>query len=80
MNVSSVLHADALRTALGPTVPEIVLSNLGPLHLATVPKTLFSMATPEVKKTLSDKQFKSVAIFGIEVRSSNAPLTFVAHE
>lgn len=33
------------------------------------------MATPEVLKMLGDKQFKSVAIFGIEVCSSMASLT-----
>ncbi|EPT03109.1 hypothetical protein FOMPIDRAFT_1047103 [Fomitopsis schrenkii] len=71
VKLAKVLDVPVLATeqnprALGPTVPELNLSNLGPLHFATVSKTLFSMATPEVLKMLGDKQFKSVAIFGIE--------------
>lgn len=52
---------------MGTTVPEIDLASLGPLHLATVEKTLFSMFTPEVGSLLKRQNFKSVVIFGIEV-------------
>ena len=55
-------------SALGSTAPDIEISSLGPLHLATIPKTLFSMVTPEVKDILKNKSHvKSVALFGIEV-------------
>ena len=55
-------------SALGSTAPDIEISSLGPLHLATIPKTLFSMVTPEVKDILRNKSHvKSVALFGIEV-------------
>lgn len=55
-------------SALGSTAPDISISSLGPLHLATIPKTLFSMVTPEVKDILRNKSHvKSVALFGIEV-------------
>jgi nicotinamidase-related amidase len=53
--------------ALGSTAPDIEISSLGPLHLATITKTLFSMVTPEVKDILRNKShIKSVALFGIE--------------
>jgi len=45
------------------------LASLGPLHLATIEKTLFSMATPEVLSLLDKHNFKSLVLFGIEVRS-----------
>jgi hypothetical protein len=62
--------------ALGSTVPEIDLASLGPLHLATVEKTLFSMFTPEVESILQNGNFKSVVIFGIEVRTR---LVMISH-
>jgi len=52
--------------ALGSTVPEIDLQTLGPLHLKTVEKTLFSMFTPEVEAILKKHDLKSVVLFGIE--------------
>ncbi|PSS36855.1 hypothetical protein PHLCEN_2v1283 [Hermanssonia centrifuga] len=53
--------------ALGDTVPEIDLQNLGPLHLGTLEKSLFSMVTPELEGLLRHHNFKSVIIMGIEV-------------
>ncbi|OJA07684.1 hypothetical protein AZE42_01878 [Rhizopogon vesiculosus] len=53
--------------ALGNTTPDIDLTSLGPLHVATIDKGLFSMLTPEVKAILHDRvQIKSVVLFGIE--------------
>ncbi|EPQ59504.1 Isochorismatase hydrolase [Gloeophyllum trabeum ATCC 11539] len=52
--------------ALGPTAPELALGSLGPLYLANVPKTLFSMVTAEVKDLLKPRGFKCVIIVGIE--------------
>ncbi|GBE79220.1 hypothetical protein SCP_0204170 [Sparassis crispa] len=52
--------------ALGSTVPELDVAPLGPLYLGTVPKTLFSMVTPEVKTLLRERKFQSVVLFGIE--------------
>ena len=54
--------------ALGPTVPELSPAELGPLHLGTFEKTLFSMATPDVLSLLEKHNTKSVVLFGIEVR------------
>ena len=53
---------------LGPTVPELALSTLGPVHLGTYPKTLFSMITPDIVTLLSSRpSVKSIVLFGIEV-------------
>ncbi|KAI0313451.1 Isochorismatase-like protein [Amylostereum chailletii] len=54
--------------ALGPTVPELSPAEfqLGPLHLGTFDKTLFSMATPDVLSLLNKHNTKSVVLFGIE--------------
>ncbi|KAH9030240.1 Isochorismatase hydrolase [Lactarius deliciosus] len=52
--------------ALGKTDDRIDLASLGPLHLATVEKTLFSMATPEVLSLLEKHNFKSLVLMGIE--------------
>lgn len=43
------------------------MKNLGPLHLGTFEKTLFSMMTPVVKDVLASRSVKSVVLFGIEV-------------
>lgn len=52
---------------LGNTTPDIDLASLGPLHVATVDKGLFSMLTPEVSALLHDRvQVRSVVLFGIE--------------
>lgn len=53
--------------ALGNTVPEVDLQSLGPLHLGTVEKSLFSMVTPEVTSLLQENDLKSVIVMGIEV-------------
>ncbi|KAI0786457.1 Isochorismatase-like protein [Abortiporus biennis] len=71
LKVAKVLDVPVIATeqnsrALGPTVPELDLTALGPLHLGTIEKTLFSMATPEVKKLLQERNIKSVVLFGIE--------------
>ncbi|KAH8996979.1 Isochorismatase hydrolase [Lactarius hatsudake] len=52
--------------ALGKTDDRIDLTSLGALHLATVEKTLFSMATPEVLSLLEKHDFKSLVLMGIE--------------
>jgi len=64
--------------ALGPTVPELspTFMDLGPLHLGTVEKTLFSMVTPEVTSILKDHNFQSVCIFGIEVGVSSSAASY----
>lgn len=54
-------------TALGNTVKEIELDTLGPLHLATVEKSMFSMLTPEIDAALKQHNIKSIIIMGIEV-------------
>lgn len=52
--------------SLGETVPEVDLEGLGPLHLGTFDKTLFSMATPEVLSMLQRYNIKTVILMGIE--------------
>lgn len=52
---------------LGNTVPEVDLESLGPLHLCTVQKSMFSMVTPEVHALLQEHNFKSIIVMGIEV-------------
>ncbi|KAH9167614.1 Isochorismatase hydrolase [Lactarius sanguifluus] len=52
--------------ALGKTDDRIDLASLGPLLLATVEKTLFSMATPEVLSLLEKHNFKSLVLMGVE--------------
>ena len=61
-----------LSTALGNTVPEVDLQSLGPLHLGTVEKSLFSMVTPEVITLMQQHDFKSVIVMGIEVGQLSA--------
>jgi nicotinamidase-related amidase len=55
--------------ALGSTVPELDLPSLpaalNPLSSA-IPKTKFSMHTPEVAKSLHERAIQSVVIVGIE--------------
>lgn len=48
-------------------MPEVDLQSLGSLHLGTVEKSLFSMATSEVDAYLKQHNFKSIIILGIEV-------------
>ncbi|CAL1702069.1 unnamed protein product [Somion occarium] len=71
LNVAKVLDIPVVATeqnsrALGPTVPELDITSLGPLYLGAVDKTLFSMATPEVQKILAERDIKSVILLGIE--------------
>lgn len=54
--------------ALGKTDDRIHLASLSQLHLATVKKTIFSMASPEVLSPLHEHKFKSLVLKGIEVR------------
>lgn len=61
-------HNYETTTGLGPTVPELNVNELGPLHLGTFDKTLFSMIIPQIDLILKDGHFKSVLILGIEVR------------
>ena len=57
-----------LSAALGKTDDRLNLASLGPLHLGTVEKTLFSMATPEFLSLLNKRPLKSLVLMGIEVR------------
>ncbi|KAH9918153.1 Isochorismatase hydrolase [Fomitopsis serialis] len=71
LKMAKVLDVPVLVTeqnprSLGPTVPELAFAALGQLHLGTIAKSLFTMLTPEVRDVLSDRQSKSIAIFGIE--------------
>ena len=49
--------------------PRPDLASLGPLHLRTVEKTLFSMTTPKFLSVLDKRPFQSLVLMGIEVRS-----------
>jgi len=72
LKVAKVLNIPVLVTeqypkALGSTAPEIIIDSLGPLHLGTIEKTLFSMVTSEVKAILNtNTRLKSVVLLGIE--------------
>ncbi len=67
---STVLrHLSFDSAALGKTDDRLDLASIGPLHLGTVEKTLFSMATAEFLSVLKNKGFKSLVLMGIEVRS-----------
>ncbi|KAI0283720.1 Isochorismatase-like protein, partial [Russula aff. rugulosa BPL654] len=44
------------------------LASLGPLHLRTVEKTLFSMTTPKFLSVLDKRPFQSLVLMGIESR------------
>ncbi|THH21052.1 hypothetical protein EW146_g429 [Bondarzewia mesenterica] len=61
-----VVYTEQNARALGSTVPELSPEPLGPLHLGTIDKTLFSMVTPEVRTILQERDLKSVVLFGIE--------------
>ncbi|KAI0069165.1 Isochorismatase hydrolase [Artomyces pyxidatus] len=61
-----VIFTEQNSRALGSTVPELSPQPLGDLHLATVEKTLFSMATPDVLSLLMQHDLKSIVLFGIE--------------
>jgi hypothetical protein len=54
--------------ALGKTDDRIDLASLGPLHLATIEKSLFSMATPDFLQLIGTHDLKSFVLMGIEVR------------
>jgi hypothetical protein len=55
-------------TALGKTDDRIDRASLGPLCLATIEKSLFSMATPDFLQLIATHNLKSFIIMGIEVR------------
>ncbi|TFY82518.1 hypothetical protein EWM64_g1489 [Hericium alpestre] len=61
-----VIFTEQNPKALGPTVPELPAEPLGDLHLGTIEKTLFSMATPEVISILKERHMHSIVLFGIE--------------
>jgi len=52
--------------ALGKTDDRIDLASLGPLRLATIEKSLFSMVTPELQALIGSHDFKSFVLMGIE--------------
>ncbi|KAI0296060.1 Isochorismatase hydrolase [Multifurca ochricompacta] len=53
-------------SCLGKTDDRFDLASLGPLHLGTFEKTLFSMATPEVLSLIEKHNLKSLVLLGIE--------------
>jgi len=55
-------------TGLGKTDDRIDLASLGPLRLATIEKSLFSMATSEFLQLIATHDLKSFVLMGIEVR------------
>jgi len=61
-----VIVTEQYPKALGPTVPELNVQDLGPLHLGTFDKTRFSMVIPQVEAILKEHHFKSILILGIE--------------
>lgn len=61
-----VIYTEQNPKALGPTVPELSPQGLESLHLGTFSKTLFSMAIPEVKTIIDQRDLKSIVLFGIE--------------
>jgi len=64
-----VVASEQNSAKLGKTVEELDLNALGPLHLETFEKTLFSLATSEMKALLSSpqhKHIKSIVLMGIE--------------
>lgn len=65
-----------LSAALGKTDDRLDLASLGPLHLSTVEKMLFSMATPEFLSVLNKRPFRSLVLMGIEVRSILSKMSF----
>jgi hypothetical protein len=66
--IVSFLMLRHLSAALGKTDNRLDLASLGSLHLATIEKTLFSMATPEFFSVLNKGPLRSLVLMGIEVR------------
>lgn len=56
-------------TALGPVDPELDIASLGPLHINTIDKTLFSMLIPEIQEIFLTEKPLNVVLMGIEVRT-----------
>ena len=54
-------------------MPELNTAPLGPLFLGAFEKTVFSMAIPPILDILQKHDFKSVVLFGIEVRLHSMP-------
>ena len=57
----------AQTTALGSTVLELGIENLGSVHVGTWPKKKFSMWIPEIEAGLKERQIKNVVLVGLEV-------------
>ncbi|KAI0079736.1 Isochorismatase hydrolase [Panus rudis PR-1116 ss-1] len=71
LKVAKILEVPVVATeqnprALGRTVSELDVSQLGPAYLGSFEKTLFSMYTPDVQKVLEERRMKSVILLGIE--------------
>ena len=64
---------------LGATVPELKVNELGPLHLGTFDKTLFSAVIPPIEALLKGRNFESVLILGIEVREISMWQALLGH-
>ncbi|KDQ20619.1 hypothetical protein BOTBODRAFT_26622 [Botryobasidium botryosum FD-172 SS1] len=71
LRVSKVLDIPVIITeqypkAFGPTVPEAISTQSGPIH-GPFPKTKFGMKIPEVESVLNELQgVESLVVFGIE--------------
>ena len=56
-------------------MPELDVARLGPLHLGTFDKSLFSMVIPQIDAILKEHKFESVLIVGIEVSMARMPVS-----
>jgi len=52
--------------SLGNTDERLGVASLGPLHLVTIEKSLFSMATPEFLSLIESRDLKSFILAGME--------------
>ncbi|KAI9510967.1 Isochorismatase-like protein [Russula earlei] len=71
LKVARVLDVPVIVTeqnpkGLGKTDDRLDLRSLGPLHLATIEKSLFSMTTPEFLSLIDGRGFRSFVLAGIE--------------
>ncbi|KAJ7283446.1 Isochorismatase-like protein [Mycena rebaudengoi] len=87
LRIAKILGCDVVVTTqkskvLGPIDPSVNLEALGPLHIATCDKTLFSMVTSDVETLLRERpNIKSIVLMGIEAHICilQTALTLVAH-
>ena len=76
-----VLATTQYAKAFGPVDPGVDMESLGPLHIATIDKLLFSMVVQEVVDILNSKpNIKNVVIFGIEAQICVLQTTLSLHD